>query len=115
MTLKQKDNREIMSLYAKIANQSEEMLRAAQKGSWDELCAAEEVVSRLIHDLQTLKQVKESDLNERERIEHITYLKKILADDAEIRNITEPRLRQLEEFLRASSNTQKLSNSYGVN
>lgn len=115
MTLKQKDNREIMSLYAKIANQSEMMLQAAQKGSWDELCAAEEVVSKLIHDLQTLKLVKESDLNELERIEHITYLKKILADDAEIRNLTEPRLRQLEEFLRASTNTRKLSNSYGAN
>lgn len=108
-------NAEVMRLYGAIANQSQAMLDAAQAGDWDALCEAEEVCSHLIAELQALKEAQQLRLNELERNQHIAYLKKILADDAAIRDITEPRLRQLEEFLRASSNTQKLSNSYGAN
>ncbi len=109
------NNAEVMKLYADIANQSQLMLDSAKAGDWDALCEAEEICSRLIHELQTIKQAQQTELNERERTQHIGYLKKILADDAAIRDITEPRLKQLEEFLRAANNTHKLSNSYGSN
>ena len=115
MILETKDSSEIIQFYAAIATQSAAMLCAAQSGDWDSLCQAEEHCSVLIHELQILKETQAAQLNEEERIKHINYLKKILADDAAIRDITEPRLRQLEEFLRASTNTQKLSNSYGSN
>ncbi|HEY1058342.1 MAG TPA: flagellar protein FliT [Limnobacter sp.] len=115
MMLNKEHNAAVMRLYAAIANQSQAMLNAAKEGDWDGLCAAEEHCSRLIHELQTIKEIKAVELDDRERTEHIGYLKKILADDAAIRNITEPRLRQLEEFLRAASNSQRLSNSYGSN
>ncbi|HEX4917612.1 MAG TPA: flagellar protein FliT [Limnobacter sp.] len=109
------NNRAVMKLYAAIANQSQAMLESAKAGDWDALCAAEEQCSRLIAELQAVKEVQQIELNEKERNEHISYLKKILADDAAIRDITEPRLKQLEEFLRTASNSQKLSNSYGSN
>jgi len=106
-------NATIMALYAAIANQSQAMLQAAQEGDWDGLCEAEEQCSKLIHELQNAKAMQEIQLNDAERSTHIAYLKRILADDAAIRDITEPRLRQLEEFLRAANNNQRLSNSYG--
>jgi len=112
MIFEAKDNRAVMKYYVAIAEQSEEMLRAAQNGDWELLCAAEEKCSKLIRELQGIKKGP-VQLNEDERQEHIGYLKKILADDAAIRNITEPRLRQLEEFLRAASNSQRLNNTYG--
>jgi flagellar protein FliT len=115
MILKANNNRAVIELYSSIAKQSEAMLIAAKNGNWDSLCEAEERCSAIIHQLQQLKQNQEAQLNEDERIEHISYLKKILADDAAIRNITEPHLRQLEEFLRAANNNQRLSNSYGTN
>lgn len=115
MSFATEHNGEIMKLYAAIANQSRVMLDAAKSGNWDDLCAAEEQCSKLIHALQTIKEAQQIELNEHERNQHIGYLKKILADDAAIRNITEPRLKQLEEFLRAANNSQKLSNSYGSN
>lgn len=115
MISREKNNPSVIQLYALIATQSEAMLRAARTGDWDALCEAEEQCSAIIHELQELKQTQEAELNEEERIKHITYLKKILADDAAIRDITEPRLRQLEEFLRTANNTQRLSNSYGTN
>jgi len=114
MIFEAKDNRAVMNYYSAIAEQSEEMLRAAQQGDWDMLCAAEERCSLLIRELQGLKRNTVS-LNDDERQQHIGYLKKILADDAAIRNITEPRLRQLEDFLRAASNSQRLHNTYGDN
>lgn len=113
------DNKElnatVMKLYAAIATQSQTMLHAAKQGDWEALCEAETDCSRLIHELQSVKKAKEIQLNEEERHKHIVYLKNILADDAEIRNLTQPRLQQLEEFLRAASNTHRLSNSYGSN
>jgi len=115
MVFAKEHNNAIMKLYAAIANQSQIMLDSAKAGDWDELCAAEEQCSRLISELQAIKQAQQTELNEKEKSQHIGYLKKILADDAAIRNITEPRLKQLEEFLRAANNSQKLSNSYGSN
>lgn len=112
MIFNQADNKAVMDMYASIARQSEEMLRAAEAGDWDGLCAAEERCSSLISQLQEIKQ-NQAKLNEREKQEHIGYLKKILADDAAIRNITEPRLMQLEQFLRAASNNQRLNKTYG--
>ncbi|WP_370262600.1 flagellar protein FliT [Limnobacter sp.] len=105
----------VMKLYAAIANQSQAMLESAKAGDWDALCAAEEKCSKLIAELQMVKEGQQIELNETERSQHISYLKKILADDAAIRDITEPRLKQLEEFLRTASNSQRLSNSYGSN
>jgi flagellar protein FliT len=115
MILAKDNNSEVMKLYAAIAKQSQAMLDSAKTGNWDELCLAEEHCSKLILELQNIKEAQQIELNEQERNQHIGYLKKILADDAAIRDITEPRLKQLEEFLRAANNTQKLSNSYGSN
>ncbi|NJM33199.1 MAG: flagellar protein FliT [Limnobacter sp.] len=111
MMLDNTKTRAIMKYYAAIARQSEEMLNAARSGDWDSLCEAEARCAALIRELQHAKKAS-SPLDDQERKEHISYLKRILADDAAIRSITEPRLLQLEEFLRASSNHQKLSNSY---
>lgn len=107
------DSSVVMQYYAAIAKQSETMLAAAKAGNWDDLCQAEEVCSKLIVELQHLKG-KAAPLNEAERQKHVSYLKKILADDAQIRNITEPRLAQLEELLRSAGNSQRLNQSYGA-
>lgn len=103
----------IMQYYAAIARQSESMLAAAKEGDWDALCTAEEICSQLIAELQSMK-ANTAPLSDQERQKHIAYLKKILADDAQIRNITEPRLAQLEELLRSASNNQRLNQSYGA-
>ena len=41
-------------------------------------------------------------------------LKKILADDKEIRDITEPWMAQLSDLMKNSSTNRKLSNTYGA-
>lgn len=105
-------NKKVMSLYAAIAKQSEEMLLAAQKGDWDLLCESEKKCSALIEDLKHLKPFC-LKLSADEKQEHIAYLKKILADDAAIRDITQPRIAKLEQFLRAANNQHRLKNSYG--
>ncbi len=103
-----------MQLYAAIAKQSQYMLKAAQQGDWDELCIAEKQCSKLISELQQAKQKAIQPINAEEKQKYIAYLKKILTYDAEIRHLTEPRLKQLEEFLHAASNVKKLHHSYGA-
>ncbi len=107
-----KQDTAVLEFYASIAQASGQMLAAAQSGDWDSLCEAEELCSKLIHRLQVLQ--AENAMSGEERQQRIGYLKKILADDAAIRHITEPRLRQLEEFLRTANNSQKLHSSYGA-
>ena len=108
----QKTDTVVLEFYASIARASGQMLTAAQNGDWDSLCEAEEQCAKLINRLQVLQ--AEKRMSEDERQQRIGYLKKILADDAAIRHITEPRLRQLEEFLRAANNTERLNHSYGA-
>ncbi len=77
MILATDNNDAIMKLYAAIADQSQAMLDSAKAGNWDDLCAAEEQCSRLIHELQAIKEAQQTELNEKERSQHIGYLKKL--------------------------------------
>jgi flagellar protein FliT len=101
----------VLQFYAAIAQASGQMLQAAQASDWDSLCEAEEICSKLIAKLQKLQE--EQRMTEDERQLRVSYLKKILEDDAAIRHITEPRLRQLEDFLNTANNSQRLQSSYG--
>ncbi|MDX1668384.1 MAG: flagellar protein FliT, partial [Limnobacter sp.] len=78
MMFEQAQNKEVMNLYAAIAKQSEVMLESAKASDWEGLCAAEEQCSKLISELQSLKQAS-AQLNDNEKQAHIGYLKKILA------------------------------------
>ncbi|MFN7834479.1 MAG: flagellar protein FliT [Burkholderiaceae bacterium] len=106
----------VLQFYASIAEASGQMLDAARNGDWDTLCLAEKHCASLIGRLQTTYRSTGTDahsITDSEKRRRIAYIKKILADDAAIRNITEPRLKQLESFLQVSSNSQKLNSTYG--
>jgi flagellar protein FliT len=100
----------VLNYYQSIAHKSSEMLAAAQAGNWDLLCMKEEECAHLIAELKAIgSSIMDDDAEKRERIQ---LLKKILADDAQIRELTEPWLKQLESLLRGAGNAKKLNSTY---
>lgn len=104
---------ENLSLYEEIAGITTQMLDAARTGDWDLLIALENQCS---HYIQMLKEMPPSELlSVAVREKKIGILKKILADDKEIRTLTEPRLAHLASLISSAGNERKLSRTYHPN
>lgn len=102
----------MLRYYESIAGQSQRMLSAARAGDWEDLCAAEQECARLIAQLKQLGDAPPLAAGESER--RMQILKQLLAEDAEIRDLTEPWLKQLGEMLGSTGNQRRLGNAYRV-
>lgn len=104
---------EMISIYENVAEITDRMLDAAKSADWD-------LLTELEMDCYTrVQEIKNNDSNEELPLEiknkKIAIIKKILADDKEIRNITEPWMLQLSKLMKNSESNRKLSQSYGNN
>jgi flagellar protein FliT len=86
------------------------MLEAARRNDWDTMVAEERRCRELVDELRA---GAPAPLSSAEQAEKHRILCKLLADDAEIRNLAQPWLRHLETVLSAPGNNRKLDGSYG--
>lgn len=107
------DSQEVITLYETVASISEQMLAAARNGDWDELAALEARCSGHVEVLKTSEPPVPLAGTVRER--KVEIIKKILADDREIRNITEPWMNKLSRLINSTGTERKLNNAYGAN
>ncbi|MHB1676699.1 MAG: flagellar protein FliT [Sulfuriferula sp.] len=102
---------EIIAAYESVARITGQMLNAARTGAWDDLVSLENCcashVQALEQDETPLKLT--GDLRNRK----IAVIKKILANDREIRVITEPWMQQLSNLMKSNMTERKLSMTYG--
>ncbi|MFZ6755924.1 flagellar protein FliT [Undibacterium sp. Ji50W] len=103
---------ELITLYENVATITGNMLEAARSRDW-------ELLGRLESDCSSRVQLLReneipSDLPADMRDKKIRIIKQILADDKEIRDITEPWMAQLSDMMKSSSTSQKLSRAYGA-
>jgi flagellar protein FliT len=100
----------VLKCYEAIAQASANMLAAAQAADWDGLIAAEMVCAKLINETSALSQnaIISEDGNQR----RMAIIHRVLADDAQIRNLVQPRLVTLEGFLHGRSNGRRVQNAY---
>jgi flagellar protein FliT len=96
--------------YEAIAEASGRMLGAARQNDWDRFVAEERRCRELVAGLQALPELP---LTESDRARKSALLRRMLADDAEIRNLAEPWMRHLQEMLSCSGNHRRLDDSYG--
>jgi len=87
------------------------MLSAAQTGDWERLVSLEKDCSDLVAHLSRLE--NDDPLPEGLRVRKVAMIRKVLADDASIRDITEPWLARLGTMLGANRREQQLLRSYG--
>lgn len=100
----------LIDCYEAIAAASAGMLAAARKADWDGLIAAEMVCANLINQVSALS--KDADISEAGNRRRMQIIHRVLADDAQIRNLVEPRLVVLEGFLHGRANSRRIDNAY---
>jgi flagellar protein FliT len=98
-------------IYEDVANITTQMLQAARNARWDDLVHLEQYCANRVHSLATSEAPIKYPANLRNR--KLSLLRDILADDREIRNLTEPWMQQLDKLLQATRTERKLSNAYG--
>lgn len=103
----------MISLYEEVAVITDQMLAAARTGDWEQLAALETRCSDRVEILKMHPPA--APLTENLREKKISIIKKILADDREIRDITQPWMAHLAELINSSGTERKLHQLYGAN
>lgn len=106
------NTQEVISLYETVAGITTQMLDAARSGDWDRLVVLE---SHCSSHVQRLKNGEPPEpLTGAVRQRKVEIIRKILADDREIRNLTEPWMQQLSALMQSTGTERKLSHAYGA-
>lgn len=103
---------ELISLYESVAGITSRMLDAARSGDWELLAKLETDCSSRVQCLRDNE--APAELSAEMRDKKIRIIKKILADDREIRDITEPWMAQLSDLMKNAGTMRKLSQTYGA-
>lgn len=99
-----------LSLYETLSGLSTCMLAAARAGDWDAVIAAEEGCRAVIGKLRVLGA---EPLAPAAGAAKRAILKKLLAEDREIRDLAQPWMRRLEAEMGTAGNARRLDASYG--
>ncbi len=103
---------EIISLYENVASLTNQMLNAARDRDWERLSVLESDCSLKVEAIKTADTPAPLSPELKER--KIRVIKKILADDREIRDITEPWMTELSQLMRSSNTAMKVNTAYGT-
>jgi flagellar protein FliT len=102
----------ILDIYSAISAKSGEMVEAAKSSDWDRLIALEQDCRALI---ERLKLHDAGPAVGAEFVQRkIRFIRKALADDAEVRKYTEPWMTQLEDYLGSARREKQLQHAYEV-
>ena len=107
----ERETQQLLETYDRLSNTTAHMLSAAQTGDWERLVSLERDCSDLVAHLSRLE--NDDPLPEGLRVRKVAMIRKVLADDAAIRDITEPWLARLGTMLGANRREQLLLRSYG--
>ncbi|HYD79812.1 MAG TPA: flagellar protein FliT [Paucimonas sp.] len=107
------DSQEVISLYESVAVLTDQMLTAARDGDWDQLALLE---SRCAGQIAALKSGEPTaKLSAATRKRKAVIIQKILQDDREIRNLTEPWMERLAELINSGASGRSRPPACGAN
>ena len=102
----------VISNYESLASLTGQMRNAAVDGEWDVLVGLEQQCRHQVARMRSAD--RPVTLEEAARQRKIQLIKKILADDAAIRNRTESWMGQLQHIMQSNRHEQRLNQSYGA-
>jgi len=105
------DAERLLDTYERLSLTTGQMLAAARSGEWERLIELEQDCAQLTVALSALESDDPLPAALRERKANL--LRKLLADDAAIRDITEPWVKRLESTLGANRRERRLLDAYG--
>lgn len=103
--------RAIVERYRLMADASQRMLSAARVEDWDGVCEVEKECAALVAELSTMGDLAPTDPALREQ--KLDFMRSVLADDAEIRILSQPWLKKLDAMMRSPATTERLKRAYG--
>lgn len=106
-----KDNENTVALYEEVAQITGKMLSAAHQHDWDRLTELEAGCANCVERLKGC--AASETLSAEARQQKIALLKTILANDRQIRQLTEPWMQRVSELLGTASVACKLARTYG--
>ena len=103
----------VIENYEYLSSLTAQMRVAATHGQWDNLVELEKQCSQRVSTMMPLD--ASTPLDENTRVSKVALIRKILADDAEIRNKTEPWMAQIQHILQSVRQEQRLLETYTGN
>ncbi|MGE0557219.1 MAG: flagellar protein FliT [Burkholderiales bacterium] len=104
------DERQNCAIFERIASLTADMYAAARNADWNRLIELETLCRsefEAAHSGQPLPPHSAEFVRRKSAL-----LRQILADDAEIRRLVEPRMEELAVWLGSAGNTRQLNNAY---
>ncbi|MBI5659689.1 MAG: flagellar protein FliT [Nitrosomonadales bacterium] len=101
---------QVIESYESLASIMGKMREAAAQGEWDRLVELEKQCGLRVEAMKARNEAAAPDENT--RLRKVALIRKILADDAEIRNYTEPWMAQLQRILRSAGQERRLQRAY---
>jgi flagellar protein FliT len=98
--------------YQRLSGITGQMREAAASGEWDRLITLEQECHRKVEEIKPRDVIPS---NPNERAQKLALLKKILADDADIRSRTEGWMEQLQRIMKSPLSEQRLQQTYLAN
>jgi flagellar protein FliT len=105
------DTEVLLHTYDRLSATTGHMLCAAQSGDWERLVTLERDCGDIVARLSALETEDPLPVGISDR--KAALIRKVLADDAAIRDITEPQLKRLSHMLDANRSEQRLLRAYG--
>ena len=103
------DTRQALDDYESLAQLASQMRKASHLKEWDRLIALEPQYSQRISGIADVDEMPDEEA----RLRMVELLKKIIADDAEIRRNTETWMNQLKSAMQTNLMAQRLNKTYG--
>jgi flagellar protein FliT len=100
---------EALAGFEYIAQVTAEMVEAARAGEWEKLAGLERHCAAKVAQIRAMQPVRLPSEMQRQKIE---LIRKILANDAEIRNFTEPWMERLWSLLGSSRMARQVGKAY---
>jgi flagellar protein FliT len=100
----------VIENYEYLSSIMGQMREAATQGAWDHLVELEKQCSQRVNAMKA--QDNTTVLDESTRLRKVTLIRKILADDADIRSHTEPWMAQLQRLMQSAGQERRLQEAY---
>lgn len=100
-----------IALCEAVAELTNQMLLAAREQDWDRLTDLEGSCAQYIEQLKIMKDALPLSSEAQKR--KVASIKRILADDREIRNLVSPWMARLSVMINSSQTEKKLTRAYG--
>lgn len=100
----------VIENYEFLASLTGQMRMAACEGEWDNLVELEKKCSQRVTTMKVQDSASPIDENTRRR--KVELIRKILADDAEIRNHTEAWMTQLQRIMHSTAQERRVQQAY---